>query len=58
MLEKRLCDHWNGSIRQHWCWDGHLAKMAGIARIPYAEMLKMIFDAAEQRLKLSEERKI
>jgi D-alanine-D-alanine ligase len=41
-----------------WCWDGHLAKMAGIASISYPEMLKMISDAAEQRLKLSERRKI
>lgn len=38
-----------------WCWDGHLSKMAEIAGIPYAEMLKMIVQAAEQRLKLSEE---
>lgn len=41
-----------------WCWDGHLAKMAGIASISYPEMLKMISDAAEQRLKLSEEWKM
>lgn len=33
-----------------WCWDGHLAKMAKIAKISYAEMLKMILQAAEQRL--------
>lgn len=36
-----------------WCWDGHLAKMSEIASISYPEMLKMISDAAEQRLKLS-----
>jgi len=35
-----------------WCWDGHLAKMAKIAGILYNEMLKMILQAAEQRLKL------
>jgi len=35
-----------------WCWDGHLAKMAKIAGISYAEMLKIILQAAEQRLKL------
>jgi len=33
-----------------WCWDGHLAKMAKIAGISYAEMLKMILEAAESRL--------
>jgi len=38
-----------------WCWDGHLAKMAKIAGILYDEMLKMILQAAEQRLKLLEE---
>ncbi len=38
-----------------WCWDGHLAKMAKIAGIPYAEMLKMILQAAEKRVKLFEE---
>lgn len=38
-----------------WCWDGHLAKMAKIAGILYNEMLKMILEAAEQRLKLLEE---
>jgi len=38
-----------------WCWDGHLAKMAKIAGILYDEMLKMILQAAEQRLNLSGE---
>jgi len=38
-----------------WCWDGHLAKMAKIAGMSYAEILKIILRAAEQRLKLSEE---
>jgi D-alanine-D-alanine ligase len=38
-----------------WCWDGHLAKMAKIAGILYDEMLKMILQAAEQRLRLLEE---
>ncbi len=38
-----------------WCWDGHLAKMAKIAGILYDEMLKMILQAAERRLKLLEE---
>ena len=33
-----------------WCWDGHLAKMAKIAGISYAEMLKAILEAAERRL--------
>ena len=36
-----------------WCWDGHLAKMAKIAGISYVEMLKMILNAIEKRLKCS-----
>ncbi|MFN2127252.1 MAG: hypothetical protein ACK2TU_05285, partial [Anaerolineales bacterium] len=32
-----------------WCWDGHLAKMASIDGISYAEMLKFILASAEQR---------
>lgn len=35
-----------------WCWDGHLAKMASIAGISYAEMLASLLQAAEQRLQL------
>ncbi|HEX3034743.1 MAG TPA: methyltransferase domain-containing protein [Thermodesulfobacteriota bacterium] len=38
-----------------WVWDGHLAKMASLMGIGYPEMLKMILQAAEQRLKLHEE---
>ncbi len=38
-----------------WCWDGHLVKMAKIAGNSYAEMLEMILQAAEERLKLLEE---
>jgi len=30
-----------------WCWDGHLAKIAGIS---YAEMMKMFLETAESRL--------
>ena len=33
-----------------WCWDGHLAKMAKVAGISYAEMLKAILEAAERRM--------
>lgn len=33
-----------------WCWDGHLAKMANYGGKSYAEMLKSILQAAEQRL--------
>ena len=33
-----------------WCWDGHLAKMAKEADMPYVEMLRAILNAAEQRL--------
>ncbi|MDI6851386.1 MAG: methyltransferase domain-containing protein [bacterium] len=35
-----------------WCWDGHLAKMAGIAGMSYSELLKAILEAAEHRLKI------
>ncbi len=33
-----------------WCWDGHLAKMANIAGMSYAQMLEAILQAAETRL--------
>lgn len=33
-----------------WCWDGHLAKMANFAGIPYSDMLQAILQAAEHRL--------
>jgi D-alanine-D-alanine ligase len=33
-----------------WCWDGHLAKMANIDGISYAQMLKNILAVAEQRI--------
>jgi D-alanine-D-alanine ligase len=33
-----------------WCWDGHLAKMAGFAGISYRQMLEAILGAAENRL--------
>lgn len=36
-----------------WCWDGHLAKMAGINGIYYAEMLKSILSSAEQRFSIN-----
>lgn len=32
-----------------WCWDGHLAKMAQYAGIPYEKMLNMILRSAESR---------
>jgi D-alanine-D-alanine ligase len=32
-----------------WCWDGHLAKMAKLADISYAEMLNKIIQAAIER---------
>jgi D-alanine-D-alanine ligase len=35
-----------------WCWDGHLAKMAGNAGISYAQMLKKIIQTAEKRLQI------
>jgi D-alanine-D-alanine ligase len=33
-----------------WCWDGHLAKMATIKGVEYAEMVRMILQTAEQRV--------
>jgi D-alanine-D-alanine ligase len=33
-----------------WCWDGHLAKMAAIKGLSYAEMLQEILLATENRL--------
>ncbi|MBN2250760.1 MAG: methyltransferase domain-containing protein [Candidatus Altiarchaeota archaeon] len=38
-----------------WCWDGHLAKMSRHAQIDYGEMLKLILESAEKRLKVYEE---
>jgi D-alanine-D-alanine ligase len=40
-----------------WCWDGHLAKMAALEGIAYSEMLNMILQAAERRLKIGEDSK-
>lgn len=37
-----------------WCWDGHLAKMAAISGITYADMLGEILKAATQRLNIQE----
>jgi len=36
-----------------WCWDGHLAKMAGYASLSYKEMLMAILKAAESRIFLN-----
>jgi len=33
-----------------WCWDGHLAKMARIGGMSYAQMLEAILRAAQQRI--------
>ncbi len=33
-----------------WCWDGHLAKMAALAGMNYADMLSAILATAERRL--------
>jgi len=33
-----------------WCWDGHLAKMAGLQGLSYSDMLKMILEAAKSRI--------
>ncbi len=37
-----------------WCWDGHLAKMAGLKDMSYTEMLLTILIEAEKRLKYGE----
>ena len=36
-----------------WCWDGHLAKMAGFSNVSYASLLETILQAAEQRIALN-----
>jgi D-alanine-D-alanine ligase len=38
-----------------WCWDGHLAKMAKLADISYAEMLGKIIQAAVERRQVQKE---
>lgn len=35
-----------------WCWDGHLAKMAALAGMSYAEMLETILQFANKRLRM------
>ena len=35
-----------------WCWDGHLAKMSHFSGLTYKDMLKIILEAAEQRINL------
>lgn len=35
-----------------WCWDGHLARMAQYNNMSYADMIREILKAAEQRLKI------
>jgi D-alanine-D-alanine ligase len=32
-----------------WCWDGHMAKMAALKGMDYAEMLRLLLQTAEQR---------
>jgi D-alanine-D-alanine ligase len=36
-----------------WCWDGHLARMASIAGMSYADMLKEILNASDERVTAS-----
>ena len=36
-----------------WCWDGKLALMAGLAGWSYAELLRRILDAAQERIRAS-----
>jgi D-alanine-D-alanine ligase len=33
-----------------WCWDGKLAMMAGFAGYSYADLLRMILEAAQSRV--------
>ena len=33
-----------------WCWDGKLAMMAGFAGYSYADLLRMILEAAQARV--------
>lgn len=33
-----------------WCWDGHMAKQAAHAGYSYADMLRLIVEAAERRI--------
>ena len=34
-----------------WCWDGHLARMAELAGLSYADMLREILNACDERLR-------
>ena len=34
-----------------WCWDGHLAKMAALEGHDYPTMLRLILQAAEERIR-------
>ncbi len=34
-----------------WCWDGHLARMAELAGLSYAEMLREILNACDERVR-------
>lgn len=33
-----------------WCWDGHLARMAAIANLSYADLLREILEACRERV--------
>jgi D-alanine-D-alanine ligase len=39
-----------------WCWDGHLARMAGFAGMPYTDMLHEILKACDERIAVSRRR--
>ncbi len=34
-----------------WCWDGHLAKAAALAGMSYADLLRAILNAAQERIR-------
>jgi D-alanine-D-alanine ligase len=39
-----------------WCWDGKFNMMAGFAGLTYPDLLRLILEAAERRIVLSQER--
>lgn len=39
-----------------WCWDGHLAKMAALEGMSYADMLAAILQTADRRIRLERQR--
>jgi D-alanine-D-alanine ligase len=40
-----------------WCWDGHLARMAELAGLSYADMLREILNACDERVQAAARRR-